>query len=118
MKGPSLDPKKYWEERYSTGGNSGKGSYGALAEFKAATINRFVANHEVHSVIEFGSGDGNQLGLAEYPQYLGFDVSETAVRRCRDLFKADGSKSFRLMHEYWGGEGGTCSVARCYLPPG
>lgn len=94
--------EKYWEERYSTGGNSGKGSYCALAEFKAATINRFVASYGIQSVIELGCGDGNQLSLAEYPRYLGVDVSETAVRKCRELFRGDDCKSFRLMHEYRG----------------
>lgn len=94
--------EKYWEERYSTEGNSGKGSYDALAEFKAAIINKFVASHGVHYIIELGSGDGNQLRLADYPRYLGFDVSETAVHKCRELFKDDDSKSFRLMHEYSG----------------
>ena len=47
----------YWEERYSTGGNSGVGSYGKFAEFKATTLNEFVAKHNLRSVIEFGCGD-------------------------------------------------------------
>ena len=55
------------EKRYSAGGNSGAGSYSQLAEFKAQVLNRFVATHDVKHIIEFGSGDGNQLALAEYP---------------------------------------------------
>src|SRR5690349_24554192 len=51
----------YWEERYRQGGNSGVGSYGQLARFKAQTINRFVAEQAVTSVVEFGCGDGAQL---------------------------------------------------------
>lgn len=92
----------YWEKRYASGGNSGAGSYLLFAEFKAEVINDFVAEHRVESVIEFGCGDGNQLGLAKYPAYVGFDVSSTAVAKCRELFKADHRKSFRLMGEYRG----------------
>ena len=71
----------YWESRYAKGGSSGVGSYGRFAEFKAEVLNRFVATHSVQSVIEFGCGDGNQLALASYPWYLGYDVSATAVAR-------------------------------------
>src|SRR5262249_56626361 len=54
------------------------------------------------SVIEFGSGDGNQLALARYPQYLGFDVSERAVETCRERFRDDTSKRFALLNDYAG----------------
>src|ERR1700744_3995435 len=73
----------YWESRYASGGNSGVGSYAQFARFKADVLNTFVAEHKVQSVIEFGCGDGNQLKLAAYPKYLGLDVSETIVAKCR-----------------------------------
>ena len=92
----------YWEERYSSGGNSGRGSYGELAEFKAAVINQFLAGHRLGSVIEFGCGDGNQLSLAKYPTYLGFDVSPAAVTQCRGRFTKDTTKQFRLLRDYHG----------------
>jgi hypothetical protein len=89
----------YWEARYARGGNSGSGSYGQLAEFKAAVLNDFVARHEISSVIEFGCGDGHQLSLSKYPSYVGIDVSATAVERCRKVFQHDRSKKFLLAHE-------------------
>ena len=92
----------YWEERYASGGNSGVGSDALFAEFKAETLNAFVAAHHVRTVIDFGCGDGNQLRLAKYPRYIGFDVSGSAVSRCREVFKSDPHKSFRLMSEYNG----------------
>jgi hypothetical protein len=92
----------YWENRYRVGGNSGVGSCGPLREFKAEVLNNFVATHNVQTVIEFGCGDGNQLGLAKYPNYLGFDVSNTAVVQCRKVFESDSHKSFRLMSQYDG----------------
>lgn len=85
----------YWEERYRTGGTSGAGSYGALADFKAEVLNDFVEREKIDSVVEFGCGDGNQLSLARYPRYLGLDVSSTAIDLCRSRFAADGSKSFQ-----------------------
>lgn len=92
----------YWEKRYATGGNSGVGSYGLFAEFKADVLNTFVDTHRVQSVIEFGCGDGNQLSLARYSTYLGLDVSSTAISRCKEMFKSDKHKSFRLTSEYSG----------------
>lgn len=87
---------EYWELRYSRGGNSGAGSRGSHAEFKAGVLNEFVAEHGVTSVIEFGCGDGEQLALADYPRYLGFDVSPTTLRQTKAKFEGDASKSFAL----------------------
>jgi O-antigen/teichoic acid export membrane protein/SAM-dependent methyltransferase len=88
---------QYWEARYARGGESGTGSKGKFADFKAAVLNEFVASHCVESVIEFGCGDGQQLARASYPRYLGLDVSAEAVRLCRARFAGDSSKEFRLI---------------------
>lgn len=89
----------YWEERYVSGGNSGIGSYGRLAEYKAEIINQFVEENNISSVIEWGCGDGNQLLLANYPNYLGLDVSKEAVRICSEKFKNDITKRFHCITE-------------------
>ena len=86
---------EYWERRYATGGTSGDGSYGDLAVFKAQVINDFVTTQRVRGVMELGCGDGNQLGLLEIPQYLGLDISETAVELCKKKFTGDETKTFR-----------------------
>lgn len=96
------DSGNYWNERYSKGRNSGEGSYGELAHFKARVLNDFVAKNSVQSVIEFGSGDGNQLKLANYPQYTGVDVSRVAVDRANQDFASDGTKKFLTTEEYSG----------------
>lgn len=90
----------YWEERYKTGGNSGDGSYNNLAEFKAEVINPFIQQHQVESVIDFGCGDGNQLQYFTFKSYLGFDVSAQAVNICREKYKSDASKSFKVITDY------------------
>ncbi len=76
----------YWERRYRFGGNSGGGSYGRLAEFKAEIINGFVKERGIQSVVEYGCGDGAQLALAEYPAYVGVDVSRTVLKRAKRQF--------------------------------
>ena len=92
----------YWEERYQGGGNSGPGSYGKLAGFKADVLNRFVQDAGIESVVEFGCGDGSQLALARYPRYTGYDISAEAVAVCRGKFREDASKEFFLAQDYDG----------------
>jgi SAM-dependent methyltransferase len=84
----------YWDARYRHGGHSGAGSSGRLAQFKADIVNQFVAGHGIKSVIEFGCGDGRQLQLAEYPAYVGLDVSPEALRVCSERFSGDPDKRF------------------------
>ena len=94
----------YWERRYKDGGNSGDGSYGSLADFKADVLNSFVESNQIKSVIDFGCGDGNQTKLANYPNYLGFDVSQKAIENCKKIFSDDNKKVFMLMKDYNGEE--------------
>jgi SAM-dependent methyltransferase len=86
--------RDYWEERYRRGGDSGSGSFGRLSQFKAEVLNDFVRTRGVERVVEFGCGDGHQLELAHYPSYVGVDISESALRRCRERFASDPSKRF------------------------
>jgi SAM-dependent methyltransferase len=93
----------FWEQTYARGGTSGDGSYGTLADDKAAFLNGFVGEQGIHSVIEFGCGDGNQLSLASYPAYTGLDVSRAAIGLCKRRFAQDRTKSFFVYD-------GTCFV--------
>lgn len=86
----------YWERHYSHGGTSGDGSYGPLGIAKAGFMNEFVRSNNLTSVIEFGCGDGHQLSLADYPSYIGLDVSRAAVELCKLSFANDRTKSFFL----------------------
>ncbi len=94
--------KNYWIQRYESDRTSGAGSYNKLAEFKAEVLNGFVKEHSISSVIEYGCGDGNQLAIADYPSYIGFDISPKAIASCEKAFRTDPSKSFNLMDEYNG----------------
>ena len=92
--------EKYWKDRYKRGGTSGSGSYGHLAELKAELLNNFVKQNQVRSVIEFGCGDGNQLKLSKYPNYLGLDISKESIRNCIDFFSNDATKKFMRLDKY------------------
>lgn len=89
----------YWESRYASDGNSGDGSYGRLATFKATVINNLVKEKAILSVIEFGCGDGNNLTHYDFQCYTGVDVSKTAIGMCRRRF-AHMPYSFKTLADY------------------
>lgn len=95
-----FNSKDYWETRYKSGGNSGAGSYGILAEYKAKIINDFINNNNIKSVVEFGCGDGNQLEKIICDNYVGYDVSDTIINRCKNKFKNDKTRQFYNYSEY------------------
>lgn len=99
---PFSGSERYWIERYMSGGNSGAGSYNKLAAFKKEIVNDFVKEMRIATVLEFGCGDGNQLALAEYPSYLGLDISPKAVELCRQRTAHDRTKTVMLMSDYRG----------------
>jgi hypothetical protein len=86
---------QYWESRYATGRDSGAGSEGRLAAWKAQFLNEFVSRNGIELVVELGCGDGRQLSRARYPYYFGLDVSKTAIALCTRRFKNDRTKAFR-----------------------
>lgn len=88
---------QYWEDRYKFGGNSGSGSYNNLAKFKAEIINAFVTEHDLKTIVEFGCGDGEQLKLLTFSDYVGFDISPTSIEMCTKKFSHDDSYSFFLV---------------------
>ena len=96
----SFQSVQYWETRYSSSGNSGAGSYGRLAQFKADVINDFIKQKNIKNIIEFGVGDGNQLSLLNAKNYLGFDVSETIVNKNIERFKNFSGYKFKLVNEF------------------
>lgn len=86
MSGADFSSAAYWEARYRTGGHSGAGSYGRLADFKAAFINGFVAANRIASVLDLGCGDGNLLSLLHVPTYIGVDVAPSTLAACAARF--------------------------------
>lgn len=79
-------PRAYWDRRYREGRTSGAGSEGDEGAYKAEYLSRFLADHNVKTVVDWGCGDGQVLELVEFPsgtQYIGVDVSPTIVERMR-----------------------------------
>ena len=71
-------------------------------------LNGFVAAHGIRHVMEFGCGDGNQLELAVYPRYTGYDVSARAIELCRERFAGDATKRFAMLSEHAGERAELC----------
>ena len=92
--------EKYWEDRYKDNKSSGAGSYGSNAKFKSKIINNFVKKNKIKTVLELGCGDGNQLSLANYPNYVGIDVSETIINKCKKDFSKEKSKTFYTLIDF------------------
>lgn len=72
----------YWERRYATGGNSGAGSRGESAQAKAVFVNDVIVRYGVRSLVDWGCGDGHQAALLDIDDYLGIDISATAIAWC------------------------------------
>lgn len=106
QKQPSFSTIEYWENRYYQGNSSGEGSYGDKALYKADIINKIIKENSINSLIEFGCGDGNNLGLYEISKYIGFDVSKTAIELCINQYKNDQNKSFLYYHPFLFKSGG------------
>ncbi|OLP17467.1 hypothetical protein BST81_15770 [Leptolyngbya sp. 'hensonii'] len=94
-----FNSNSYWEQRYQAGGNSGIGSYGKLAQYKADVLNSFVQRQGITTVIEFGCGDGHQLAYYQFSDYIGLDVSKTAIAACQEKFHQDHRKKFLLYNK-------------------
>lgn len=95
MKQIEYTPAGYWERRYRDGRTSGAGSEGDEGAYKAEYLSRFLADHDVKTVVDWGCGDGQVLSLVEFPaqtQYIGVDVSPTIVERMRRDERFDGPR--------------------------
>lgn len=59
--------------------NSGSGSRGSLAAFKASFINDFVKEKNISSIIDFGCGDLYNASLFNVKEYLGIDIVDHQI---------------------------------------
>ncbi len=90
----------YWQHRHGSDRNSGAGSLGRSADYKAEIVNGLVARRKIGSVIEFGFGDGNQASRFDVPSYTGLDVSRDAVARARKKAGRDKRKIFHTLQDF------------------
>lgn len=89
MSAPTYTPAGYWDRRYRDGRSSGAGSEGTEGAYKADYISRFIADHGVVTVVDWGCGDGQVLERIKFPKgtsYTGVDVSQVIVERMRAKF--------------------------------
>ena len=104
------------EKRYQFGGNSGFGSRNQFAEYKAKVVNHILEAYNIQDAIEFGCGDGHQLGMIEYQQYLGLVFPRFAIKLCREAYGDDPGKRFQLLDDYDGAPAEITVCHGCHLP--
>lgn len=86
----------YWDRRFSDGVGPGSGSEGEAAVRKADYINAVIERWNVESVVDWGCGNGGQLGMIHADQYLGIDVAPAAIAQAVRLHRLDPRRSFML----------------------
>lgn len=87
--------QKYWNDRYVSGRDSGAGSYGLEAQYKASVINEVISKTGAKVIHEVGVGDGNNLQYYDIKEsYIGYDISREAINLCLQKFSGDTRYSF------------------------
>ena len=91
-----FNSKKYWNDRHIKTRRTSVTRYNQLSIFKAKIINNFIGSNNIKSIIDYGSGDGNQVKLinTENRLYTGIDVSSFIISKCNMIFKDDPTKTF------------------------
>ncbi|MGA1066842.1 MAG: hypothetical protein ACO3U3_13445 [Alphaproteobacteria bacterium] len=79
----NFSEKAYWQARYKNGRTSGSGSQGKLAFYKAEIINGLAEKYGVKVAVELGCGDGRQLSLYQFNDYIGTDIAEESIEMCK-----------------------------------
>lgn len=81
-----MKARDYWNKRYSSGGNSGYGSYDEQLTKKL----KWLEGLDIQSVTEVGCGDFNfgskLMGMYPGASYTGTDVSNYIISRNQDMF--------------------------------
>lgn len=75
--------QEYWERRYRTGGNSGKGSRGSDRRWKWKVIHRYAGKPV--DVLDVGCGDLAFWKGRDCESYLGVDISPTIIAGDKEL---------------------------------
>lgn len=75
--------KNFWNSQYKKGLGSGAGSRGNLLEYKTNYLNKIFKDYNIKSVFDFGCGDGWQVEHLKLENYYGIDISEQAIKLCR-----------------------------------
>jgi len=88
---------KYWETRYSHGGNSGSGSYGNGLHNKLQLLNSLISKYDIKTIADIGCGDCTILnGLSPIEKYIGYDISPTIINR-HTANNTDSHRQFKLI---------------------
>ena len=96
-----INSSDFWIDRYRSGGNSGIGSYGNLADYKSSVIRELICEYGIQNIIDLGCGDGNQLLSMKLSNinYIGYDVSSQLIMGLQKKFYTERNYQFTHSHE-------------------
>src|SRR5258706_10233596 len=101
-----MNDKKFWNERYASGGNSGYGSSGTQAELKLDKIKENIK--QVEAITDIGCGDfafGKRLlEIFSHVDYHGFDISDFIVKENKKAYPEYSFHTLESMEFYWPGD--------------
>jgi 2-polyprenyl-3-methyl-5-hydroxy-6-metoxy-1,4-benzoquinol methylase len=93
----NFDVKKYWDNRYKgRPAGSGFSSHDPFwVKFKTETVNKFIVDNGVSTVLDMGCGDGNILDKFNgYENYCGIDVSDVTISNVAKKYKRSNREFF------------------------
>jgi SAM-dependent methyltransferase len=99
--------KEFWDQKYSTNTASCKGSVGKYRSWKWSIIENYIDSKDMQ-VLDVGCGDIRFLKGKEFKEYIGVDISPTAIRDnrkkrgnlrfwCLDVTKQEINPLFTMM---------------------
>jgi hypothetical protein len=81
-----FDSKAFWIANYKKGRDSGSGSRGMLAQYKADIVNQFVKDNKIKSVCELGCGISAHK-LWKFKNFTGYDICEQVIEENKKFGK-------------------------------
>lgn len=91
--------KDYWEKWHKKNLKLQDFEINSQLENKIKYLNSWIDQYNIDSIIDFGCGTSPYIENLKCKNYLGVDVSETAIKVCQNKFKNDPSKRFNLMNK-------------------
>jgi 2-polyprenyl-3-methyl-5-hydroxy-6-metoxy-1,4-benzoquinol methylase len=75
-----MTERAYWDDRYRRGGTSGRGSVGALRDWKWKVIRKYT---DLNDAVDVGCGDLSFWADRKCANYVGIDISPYIIERNR-----------------------------------
>ena len=96
---PFKSSKDYWEKWYKKNRDLISPEQLNSTEYKTQVVNDWLKHYNIDSVIDLGCGIGNYIDVFNGFNYMGYDVSETAIKICQNKYGNEQSKTFKVIEK-------------------